>query len=780
MALLGGLALSASLVTAPGAATAAPAGRAAPQAPPATYTNPVTAGTVDTLPDPTMVRAKDGAWYAYGTTNPIFSSKGETREHFLPILRSTDMVTWTYAGDVFAQEARPSWWRSNTRAWAPDIRYLDGRYYLTYSLSTSGIGLATSDSPTGPWTDRGQLVPPNSGCPSNAIDQALFTDSDGTHYLYWGSYDTICVSAMNATATALRGPVTQIARGRRAEGGFVVNRGGWYYLFYSDGGCCDGAFSGYTVKVGRSKSPRGPFLAPDGQDLMDLRSHAGIVAAANGNTFVGPGHNAITTDLAGQDWLVYHGIPSATPDFPPLNTVDGVKTLSQRPLLIDRLDWIGGWPVLRAGAGPSDTPQAAPVTTGVVQSGFETASLAGWRLRGGKGEKWSVTQVPDAGGVLTQTGSPTKGLPALLTSDTRVNGDSRVEADLRITGGGSAGAVGLVVSERGNDRVTAWLDRGRKALLVSVSDGKKSTETSAPLPAGFDYDDWHNVAVEVRGHILTAQVSEDRLGDPLGTVTATVPDAGVRGRVGVASLGTTVQADNLSAADLYVPVTERVDDPQLGPLLPAYSDDFDGTGRPEAGDPAWTWVRGAGAANAVKADGALTWPTQNAEIYTTNNTASVLTRPTPAGDYVVEAKLAFNGTRGNQQAGILLYENDDRWFKLAHSVLPLTGLANTVLHQTEFGKEAERPTTVPATAVFNGPMFGGPPAVTTWLRLAYHYDAVHNENEVRMATSTDGSSWTWGGVWTMPKRGDLKIGLVSMNASGALATFDYVHTYPLK
>lgn len=98
-------------------------------------------------------------------------------------------------------------------------------------------------------------------------------------------------------------------------------------------------------------------------------------------------------------------------------------------------------------------------------------------------------------------------------------------------------------------------------------------------------------------------------------------------------------------------------------------------------------------------------------------------------------------------------------------------------HQTEFGKEAERPTTVPPTPVFNGAMFGGPPAATTWLRLAYHYDVEHHEHDVRMASSTDGVHWTWGGSWSLPVKGQLKIGLVSMNTAGALATFDYVHTY---
>src|SRR5690242_20637817 len=71
------------------AAQATAAQRPAPehtaqQAP--TYHNPLTAGVVDTFPDPVMIRGKDGLWYAYGTQNPVFQSKGEDGERMLPIL----------------------------------------------------------------------------------------------------------------------------------------------------------------------------------------------------------------------------------------------------------------------------------------------------------------------------------------------------------------------------------------------------------------------------------------------------------------------------------------------------------------------------------------------------------------------------------------------------------------------------------------------------------------------------------------------------------------------
>src|SRR5690606_26596319 len=151
------------------------------------------------------------------------------------------------------------------------IRYVDGRYHLTYGLSTGGLALATAPTPTGPWTHGEELVVPPEGvegCPTGNIDQAMFTDTDGTHYLYWGSYDVVCVAEMNTEATALDGPVVQVAQGRRVEGAFVVRHDDFYYLMYSDAGCCDGAFSGYSVKVGRGDSPLGPFVDDAGVDLM--------------------------------------------------------------------------------------------------------------------------------------------------------------------------------------------------------------------------------------------------------------------------------------------------------------------------------------------------------------------------------------------------------------------------------------------------------------------------------------------------------------------------------
>ncbi|WP_320781777.1 family 43 glycosylhydrolase [Streptomyces sp. CRN 30] len=733
-----------------------------------TYENPVTAGTVDTFPDPAVIRGKDGYWYAYGTQNPVFQTRGETGERMLPVLRSADMTHWEYAGEVFTPNTQPAW-HGGSRLWAPDIRYADGRYSLYYSVPDKDtVGVATAPTPTGPWTDRGAVLDPDSGCATGDIDQAQFTDDGGQPYLYWGSYDTICVARMNADRTRIEGEVTEVAQGRRMEGGFVVRRDGRYYLFYSDAGCCDGAYSGYQVKVGRSTSPTGPFTDDRGVDLMAASSKGGVVVGAGGDRWIGPGHNSLQTDLAGQDWLFYHAVPADDPD---LDRVDGIdRTLSRRPMLVDRLDWIDGWPVVRAGAGPSTGPQRAPVTEWDAGGDFGDGSLTGWRARGAGTRAWSAASEADSGGYVTHSGGSA---PAYLVSDGTAGARVRAEADLRVTS--AAGGAGLVLAYRDTgNHVVAWLDRDRGALVTDVRvRGVSAGRQVTALPPDFAWDTWHNVTAELRGRQLTVEVGSDRLRDAVATQRRTVPAAAARaGRVGVAARGTGAQADNTGAVKLYTPVTRRVADPAPGELLTAHSDEFDGT----ALSSEWSWVRGP-AAGAGTGDGALTWPTQNAELHLANNTASVLTRSAPAGDFTVETRLRLANGPGNQQAGLVLYGDDDHYFKLVHSVLPVSHTDGKVTHVTEFAKEGARPTTTPPTPVAYGPMFGGPAAETLWMRLAYHADTEGGEHEVRAATSTDGTHWTWTGVWTLPAEQALRIGLVSLNTAGATAHFDYLRTY---
>jgi arabinan endo-1,5-alpha-L-arabinosidase len=333
----------------------------------ATYRNPVSAPAADTFADPAVVRGTDGTWYAFGTSDPL--KAGETTPRPLPILRSHDLVTWTYAGDVFSAANRPAWATPTAGLWAPDIRYTQGRYVLYYTVTDttlnpgddSAIGVATAPSPLGPWTDSGApLIAPRPAAGGGFLwtfDPAQLVDADGNVWLYYGSYfGGIHTVPLRRDGLAVAGTPTQVTIDNRYEGAYVVRRNGWYYLFGSAANCCAGPTTGYSVFAGRSRTPTGPFVDKDGASLLTSRVGGTPVIQPNGNRWIGTGHNAVITDGAGQDWFVYHAIDRNTPY---LNEPYGIN---RRPMLIDRLTWEGGWPSVRNGQWASDTAQRAPAT----------------------------------------------------------------------------------------------------------------------------------------------------------------------------------------------------------------------------------------------------------------------------------------------------------------------------------------------------------------------------------------------------------------------------------
>jgi len=710
---------------------------------PGTYTNPVSRDFADTFADPAVIRAKDGYWYAYGTTDPLREGEGEGTRHIIPTARSADLVNWTYVGDAFTESTLPGWAAPDAALWAPDIRYLDGVYYLYYVVTQTtvtderddnAVGVATAPTPTGPWTDSGDpVVDPRPGASGNpddfkwTFDPSQFTDADGTRYLYYGSYyGGIFVTELSEDGTEAVGEPTMVAIDNRYEGAYVVRHGRWYYLFASEANCCAGPTTGYTVFAGRSASPRGPFSDRDGISLVTSRVGGTIVVTPNGNNWVGTGHNAVVTDLAGQDWLVYHAIDRRDP------FLDEPFGINQRPMLLDRLDWVDGWPTVRAGRWASEGPQRAPVTDWAVSGSLQLAAPASCK-------------------------------PDVEVARGRSPADYRAEADLRL-GEGTA-AAGLVTSWRSErNYLVSWLDREAGALVTDVVRGGKSLGRRATaLPEGFRYDVWHNVAAELRGRLLTVEVTDARLNDPVAVQRRELPPGtGGAGAVGAAARCGQADAANLGAAGLYDPVNRQVPPPRVGGVV--YSDQFaDGT----VGGDGWTWVRPDPAA--TETGGVLRWPTQAADLVGGGNDASLLLRDAPSGAYTVETKLAIDlGTdeiRNFQQAGLAVYLNDDHFLRFSH-----VAIWNT--RQTEFGKEQPF-----ADGTSYGGMAVGTPAPVTWLRLSHRIDPANGEHEFRAASSRDGRHWTWGGVWTLPAGTSPRIGLISHGGAGAVAEFDYFRIY---
>ena len=232
--------------------------------------------------DPSLVRGDDGRWYVFSTD----ASAGDIHRCGIQVRVSDDLVHWEYLGTAFedyetscAQEIAASGLDPSKHEglWAPEAIKAGDQWRLYYSASTFGssrsvIGMAVSDSLTGPWEDKGIVIRSDANAVSkpNAIDPCLFKDPSGKQYMTWGSFfGGIWLTALDEDGFAEGEPV-RIAgfRGCRAEGSYLIwlPQTGYYYLFLSYGSLSED----YNIRVGRSRSIEGPYLDANGRKLTDL------------------------------------------------------------------------------------------------------------------------------------------------------------------------------------------------------------------------------------------------------------------------------------------------------------------------------------------------------------------------------------------------------------------------------------------------------------------------------------------------------------------------------
>ena len=275
------------------------------------------------FPDPAVLRAPDGWYYAYATNGGGAN---------IQVAKSRDLARWEHLGD--ALPGKPAW--GSRDFWAPHVLFENGTYFMYYSAqgnTTKGkcLAVATARAPAGPFTDSG--APLLCGQGIEHIDPMAFDDPrTGKRLLYWGSGpirvqelapDRLRFAPGSAPVELLQRDPNRPYR-RLIEGAWVVLRDGWYYLFYSGDRCCDRE-PHYAVMVARSRDALGPFEELEAPILE------------KNEAWLAPGHNSVVTDEWNNDWIVYHAIH---PGRHRLRQAPGVE----RPMLIDRIVFGEAWP----------------------------------------------------------------------------------------------------------------------------------------------------------------------------------------------------------------------------------------------------------------------------------------------------------------------------------------------------------------------------------------------------------------------------------------------------
>ena len=258
--------------------------------------------------DPDII-ADGGRYYIYSTTDGAAGWGG----YYFTCYSSKDLKKWQYEGIILDVLKDTKWARNKGNAWAPAIEKKNGKFYFYFSADQGerkAIGVAVSDSPTGPFRDLGHPIVdkrPNGQMNGQQIDVDVFTDEDGQSYLYWGN-GYMAGAKLNSDMTSIDTTtiVRMTPRGgslkdyQYREAPYVFKRKGIYYFLWS---VDDTGSPNYHVAYGTSTSPLGPIKVADEPVILQQRPDQKIYGTA---------HNSVL-QIPGKDkwYIVYHRINPA-------------------------------------------------------------------------------------------------------------------------------------------------------------------------------------------------------------------------------------------------------------------------------------------------------------------------------------------------------------------------------------------------------------------------------------------------------------------------------------
>ena len=216
------------------------------------YQNPILCADYS---DPDIVRVGDDFFMVSSSFNHMPA---------LPILHSTDLVSWKIINHVFNALPLAGFdeYQPGKGVWAPSIRWHDNKLWVFFSTPDEGIFMCHTDSPWGEWS------PPH--CVQAAkgwIDPCPFWDDNGEAWLVHafahsrsGIKHQLQLFAMSPDGKQLLGEGRIIYDGScdqpTLEGPKVYKRGEWYYIFAPAGSVETG-----WETVLRAKNMTGPWVA---------------------------------------------------------------------------------------------------------------------------------------------------------------------------------------------------------------------------------------------------------------------------------------------------------------------------------------------------------------------------------------------------------------------------------------------------------------------------------------------------------------------------------------
>ena len=241
---------------------------------------PYTGGGEYGIGDPFVMRF-NGKYYMYPS-----SAIGDGMESAVKVYESEDLINWTYKGNA-ATGAEVA------GAYAPEVVYYNGTFYMTESPEGKGHYILASDSPTGPF----EPITDNFG---RNIDGSFYVGDDGKLYFLYPANNVIQIAEIDSK-TMLPGVETALPATLNGwtEGPGLFRRGDILYLTYAGNGVTsEGYRVGYSYSL--EENPMGDYVLPE-NNIVLLKAGKG--------TFGGLGHSSNVIGPNLDSWYTaYHNL----------------------------------------------------------------------------------------------------------------------------------------------------------------------------------------------------------------------------------------------------------------------------------------------------------------------------------------------------------------------------------------------------------------------------------------------------------------------------------------
>ncbi|HEY8399819.1 MAG TPA: family 43 glycosylhydrolase, partial [Cytophagaceae bacterium] len=419
----------------------------------------------------TNPRTLPDEWPNYGVGDPyILKYRGKyylycsTRDDMtgIKVWSSWDLTTWNYEGLCATDPITKG-------AYAPEVIYYNGVFYMYTSPAGDGHYILSSESPTGPFEVRTD----NLGL---TIDGNVLIDDDGKLYFTYAGNPSIQGRSMSSPLN-IDGPSQQLNASLNdwTEGSLIFKRNGLYYITYTG----NHVFSpGYRVAYATSTSPLGPYTAGSNNPVI-LNSEG---------SFFGLGHSGSVQGPDLDTWYIaYHNLlgpgavgPSRKLNFDP-HGFNGTKMVIY---------------------GPTNWAQPAPALPTFYDRFDRTTIGASWtNVNGGH---WGIYNQELMWQDQTGTSQWYRQVSSEITAD---NYTAEFNMKEMGRGGNNArfGAVFSYVDE--NNFGSAVFSSYDNTIEVDFKINGVSTGVQAvPLLPGWDYQKWHALRVEKHNNVFKVYV----------------------------------------------------------------------------------------------------------------------------------------------------------------------------------------------------------------------------------------------------------------------------------